>query len=331
MGHAKLAADRDRDAVHLGRREPFREPMGREMSTLSFRIDLARRPSGWASGLLGVICVAALLLPSPAISEQEPGGLVYPVDIVASDGSLVVADFKAHALLRVDLDGAVATIVAGEGLPRTPLYGIRSVVEAPDGEGWIVADPGTFGIYRVSSEGELSLITSEVDIPQGLAVFDEQSVLVSDLRGGIGAILRVTLDGVVTVFAELGSPKGIVADGDDGFVVVSHGQRALLHLSREGSISIIASGAPFDYPHDVLRLDEDTFVVSDGYAHALFKVTRSGQVTVLAQGAPLISPQGIARGPDNTMIVVDPQAGSVFQVTQEGTVTTIARVAGAGG
>ncbi len=305
--------------------------MGREMSTLSFRIEVARRIPGWASGLLGVVCAMMLFLPSPAISEQESGGLSYPVDIVASDGSMVVADFKAHALLRVDLDGSVATIAAGEGLPRTPLYGIRSVVEAPDGEGWIVADPGTFGIYRVSPEGDLSLITTEVDIPQGLAVFDEQSVLVSDLRGGIGAILRVTLDGVVTVFAELGSPKGIVADGDDGFVVVSHGQRALFHLSREGHISTIASGAPFDFPHDVVRLDEDTFVVSDGYAHALFKVTRSGEVTVLAQGAPLVSPQGIALGPDNTLLVVDPQAGSVFQITEEGGVTAIASVTGVGG
>jgi hypothetical protein len=304
--------------------------MGSEMTNLSSRIKVARRIPAWASGLVIVICAALLSLSSPAVSEQDSEGLVYPVDIVASDGSMVIADFKAHALLRVDSDGSVETIAAGEGLPRTPLYGIRAVVEAPDGNGWIVSDPGTFGIYRVSTDGDLSLITSEVDIPQGLAVYDEQSVLVSDLRGGIGAILRVTLDGVVTVFAELGSPKGIVADGDDGFVVVSHGQRALFHLSREGSVSTIASGPPFDFPHDVVRLDEDTFVVSDGYAHALFKVTRSGEVTVLAQGAPLVSPQGIALGPDDTLLVVDPQAGSVFRVTEEGTVTAIATVAAAG-
>ena len=300
------------------------------MSHLSPRIKVARRIPGWASGLVVVICATLLFQPSSAVSQQEPEGLVYPVDIVAADGSMVIADFKAHALLRVDLDGTVHTIAAGEGLPRTPLYGIRSVVEAPDGEGWIVADPATFGIYRVSSSGDLSLITSEVDIPQGLVVYDEQSVLVSDLRGGIGAILRVTLDGVVTVFAEMGSPKGIAADGDDGFVVVSHGQRALFRVSREGRISTIVSGAPLDFPHDVLRLDEDTFVVSDGYAHAIFKVTRGGEVTVLAQGAPLISPQGMAFGPDDTLLVVDPQAGSVFQITEEGVVTAIATVAGTG-
>jgi len=300
------------------------------MSNLSFGTVVTRRISGWASGLLSFFCATMLLLPSSASSEQDSEGLVYPVDIAAFADSLVVADFKAHALFSLELDGSVTTLVAGEGLPRTPLYGIRSVVEAPDGEGWIVADPGTFGIYRVSNEGDLSVITTEVDIPQGLAVFDENSVLVSDLRGGIGAILRVTLDGVVTVFAELASPKGIVADGDDGFVVVSHGQRALFHLSREGSISTIASGAPFDFPHDVARLDEDTFVVSDGYAHAIFKVTRGGDVSVLAQGAPLISPQGIALGPEETLLVADPQAGSIFRITMEGGVTAIATVSGAG-
>jgi sugar lactone lactonase YvrE len=275
------------------------------------------------------LILATMLLSAPYIlSQQAPPSLVYPVDLVHDDGSFVVADFKAHALLRVDLDGAVSRIAQGEGLPRTPLYGIRSVVEAPDGDGWLVADPGTFGVYRVSPDGELSVITTEVDIPQGLAIFDDRSVLVSDLRSGIGAVLRVTLDGAVTVFAEINSPKGIVADGDDGFVVVSHGQRALLRLSRDGGVSTIASGAPLDYPHDVVRWDDETFVVSDGYAHALFKVSRSGQVSVLAQGDPLVSPQGLAIGPDNTLVVVDPQAGAIFRVTEEGEVTTVATAGG---
>jgi sugar lactone lactonase YvrE len=268
--------------------------------------------------------VAALHVPLSAHSSQESTGLVYPVDVVEDDGSLVVADFKAHALLRVDLDGSVSTIIAGEGLPRTPLYGIRSVIESPDGAGWLVADPGTFGLYRVSPEGDLSLITTELDIPQGLAAFDEQSVLVSDLRGGIGAVMHVSLDGVVEVFAEMGSPKGIAADGDEGFVVVSHGQRALLRLTRDGEVSTIVSGDPLDYPHDVLRQDDGTFIVSDGYAHALFKVTRAGDVSVLVQGDPLVSPQGLARGPEGTVVVVDPQAGAIFQVTEEGEVTTVA-------
>jgi sugar lactone lactonase YvrE len=293
------------------------------MSTFTLGAESLRRTAGVA------LCLALTLIfvSSPyVLAQQGSGGLVYPVDLVRDEGSLVVADFKAHALLRVDMDGAVSTIAQGEGLPRTPLYGIRSVVGAPDGAGWLVADPGTFGIYRVSSSGDLSLITSEVDIPQGLAIFDDQSVLVSDLRGGIGAVLRVTLDGVVTVFAEVGSPKGIVADGDDGFVVVSHGQRALLRLSRDGAVSTIASGAPLDYPHDVVRWDDETFVVSDGYAHALLKVSRAGEISVLAQGAPLVSPQGITLGPDGTLLVVDPQAGAIFQVTEEGEITTVAAI-----
>jgi sugar lactone lactonase YvrE len=295
--------------------------MVHEMSTPSAGAKYNRR---LALPILCLVIVTALNAPSSsAHSSQESEGLVYPVDLVEDDGSLVVADFKAHALLRVELDGSVSTIAQGEGLPRTPLYGIRSVVEAPDGTGWLVADPGTFGLYRVSPDGDLSLITTELDIPQGLAVFDEQSVLVSDLRGGIGAVMRVSLDGVVSVFAEIGSPKGIVADGDDGFVIVSHGQRALLRLTRDGAVSTIASGAPLDYPHDVLRWDDDTFIVSDGYAHALFKVARSGEVSVLAQGDPLVSPQGMARGPEATIFVVDPQAGAIFQVTEEGEVTVV--------
>ncbi|MFQ5745239.1 MAG: hypothetical protein ACE5HV_16910, partial [Acidobacteriota bacterium] len=267
----------------------------------------------------------------PTTIQAGPApALVYPVDVVVAGGTLVVADFKAHGLFRVAADGSVAAIVQGDGLPRTPLYGTRAVVQAPDGNGWLVADPGTFGLYRVASDGTLSTITTELDIPQGLAAFDGHSVLVSDLRSGIGAIMQVTLDGVVTVFAELGSPKGIVADGDDGFAVVSHGERALFHLSRDGHVSTIAAGPPFDFPHDLVRLEDGSFVVTDGYASALFRVSRDGKVAPLAQGPPLVNPQGIALAPDGTLVVVDPQAGAIFRVTLEGKISTILQVHGNG-
>ncbi len=252
---------------------------------------------------------------------QEPA-LVYPVDVIAQDDGLVIADFKAHGLIGVDAGRNLSVIVRGDGLPRTPLYGTRAVIAAPDGDGWIVADPGTFGLYRVAADGSLSNITTELDVPQGLVRFDDSSVLVADLRGGIGAVMRVTLDGVVSVFAEIDSPKGMVADGDDGFVVVSHGDRALYRLGRDGSVATLHRGAPLDFPHDLVRLDDGSFVVTDGYAHALFSVSGDGDVTTLIQGAPLVTPQGIAQGVDGSLFVVDPQAGAVFRVATDGSTET---------
>lgn len=272
-----------------------------------------------------------LVLAAAAAAHEPPPTLVYPVDLVVDGDDLIVADFKAHGLLRVRPDGSIVPIVQGQGLPRTPLYGTRAVVAAPDGDGWLVADPATFGLYRVSREGELSTVTTELDIPQGLAVFDDGSVLASDLRSGIGAVMKVTLDGVVIVFAELGSPKGIVPDGEDGFAVVSHGERALFHLSREGRVRTVASGPPFDFPHDVVRLPDGAYVVTDGYASALFRVSRDGQVAVLAQGQPLVNPQGIVLAPDGHLYVVDPQARAVFRVTLEGQVSRFAEVTGDSG
>ncbi|MCH7824861.1 MAG: hypothetical protein IH849_08675 [Acidobacteria bacterium] len=255
-----------------------------------------------------------MLAMAQSFAQGQENGLVYPVDIVADDNGWVVADFKAHGLLAVDTDGNVASIAQGPGLPRTPLYGTRAVLPAPDGDGWLVADPGTFALYRVGGDGALSTITTELDIPQGLARFDDHSVLVSDLRSGIGAVMRVTLDGVVSVFAEINSPKGIVPDGENGFVVVSHGDRALYRLGRDGSVSTLYSGAPLDFPHDLVRLPDGSFMVTDGYASAVFHVTPAGQVTSFAQGAPLVTPQGIALGADGTLLVVDPQAGAIFRI-----------------
>ena len=264
-------------------------------------------------GLRIVIAITVLTM-AQSLAHGQENRLVYPVDIVADGNGWVVADFKAHGLLAVDTDGNIAAIALGPGLPRTPLYGTRAVLPAPDGDGWLVADPGTFGLYRVGADGALSTITTDLDIPQGLARFDDDSVLVSDLRSGIGAVMRVTLDGVVTVFAEIDSPKGIVPDGENGFVVVSHGDRALYRLGRDGSVGTVHRGAPLDFPHDLVRLPDGSFMVTDGYASAVFRVTPSGQVTPFVQGAPLVTPQGIARRADGTLLVVDPQAGAIFRI-----------------
>lgn len=259
-------------------------------------------------------------LPNPGEpASGQADGLVYPVDIYAGEQGIVVADFNAHGLFAVDEAGGVTAIARGPGMPRTPLYGARAVIEAPDGDGWLVADPATFGLYRVAADGELSVITTQLDIPQGLARFDDASVLVSDARGGIGAVYRVTLDGVVTVFAEVPSPKGIVAV-DEGFVVVSYGDRALFRLSREGEVSVVHRGAPFEYPHDVAVLPGGGFAVTDGYASAVFRVGTDGEVTELARGEPLVVPQGIAAAADGGLLVVDPRAGAVFRIDEEGAV-----------
>lgn len=278
---------------------------------------------------LGLLAVAASLAAGVAVAAaQPPATLLYPVDIVPAEDGYVVADFKAHGLLQLHVDGSVRPLLQGPGLPRTPLYGARAVIAAPDGDGWIVADPATFGLYRVGAGGELSTITTELDIPQGLVAFDDRSVLVSDLRSGIGAILKVGLDGGVTVFAEVGSPKGIVGDGGDGFAVVSHGERALYGLDRTGRVRTIAEGPPFDFPHDLVRDADGSYVVTDGYASALFRVTADGAVSTLVQGAPLVSPEGIAHDPAGGYVVVDPQAGAVFRVRVDGGVETLYRIPG---
>lgn len=278
-----------------------------------------RKAISWGRELRIVIAITVLVM-AQSLAHGQENGLVYPVDIVADDSGWVVADFKAHGLLAIDADGNVVSIVQGAGLPRTPLYGTRAVLPAPDGDGWLVADPGTFGLYRVGRDGALSTITTDLDIPQGLARFDDDSVLVSDLRSGIGAVMRVTLDGVVSVFAEINSPKGIVPDADNGFVVVSHGDRALYRLGRDGSVSTLYRGAPLDFPHDLVRLPDGSFMVTDGYASAVFHVSPQGEVTPFAQGAPLVTPQGIARAADGTLFVVDPQAGAIFRIGTDGAV-----------
>ncbi|HEX9820048.1 MAG TPA: hypothetical protein VGD07_10595, partial [Methylomirabilota bacterium] len=96
------------------------------------------------------LAIALLLAALPASAARgSQDALVYPVDIAAAGGGFVVADFKLPGLLAINEAGAVSVIARGQGLPRTPLYGARAVIAAPDGDGWLVADPATFGLYRV--------------------------------------------------------------------------------------------------------------------------------------------------------------------------------------
>ena len=252
-----------------------------------------------------------LLLGISASAEE----LRYPVDVaVGPGGEIYVADIEAAALLR--WSGAGFEVVAqGEGLPRTPLFGIRHIV--PEGDGAILAsDPATMALYRITVAGEITAIPDDAGFvtPWGIAV---------DPSGGILAVDRVTQrlrrvgSDSIEDLATIRAPRAILAGSDGSLHVLT--DRNVLRM-EDGDAHPLVQSPPFEFPHDFVRAPDGGFFVTDGYARCIWKVSPDGRVSVHAKGEPLVSPQGIALDKNGDLLVADAHARTIFRISGGGQV-----------
>lgn len=253
--------------------------------------------------------VLGLLFPAATASEE----LRYPVDVaVGPGGEIYVADIEAAALLR--WGGAGFEVVArGEGLPRTPLFGIRHIAPAADGT-VLASDPATMALYRISSGGEIAAIPDDDGFvtPWGIAI---------DPAGGILAVDRVTQrlrrvgSDSIEDLATIRAARAILAENDGSLHVLT--DRNVLRMEDGGAQPLVQS-PPFEFPHDFARAPDGGFFVTDGYARCIWKVSPEGRVSVHARGEPLVSPQGIAVTADGDLLVADAHARAIFRVSGSG-------------
>ncbi len=245
--------------------------------------------------------------------------LEYPVDVaVAPDGAILVADLEAAAVLR--WNGAGFDVVAqGEGLPRTPLFGIRHI--APDADGALVAsDPATMALYRIDARGGIQPIPDDQQFvtPWGVALLPSGGVLAVDR---VTRRLRHVADDGIRDLAEIEAGRAILP-GDDGELFVLT-DRNILRVAEDGAAEPLIQSSPFEFPHDLARGDNGTFFVTDGYARCIWAVTPEGRVSKFVDGPPLASPQGIARTSDGALLVADAHAKAIFRVSPDGAVAPL--------
>ena len=253
--------------------------------------------------------VGVLLAPFPSGAEE----LIYPVDVaLAADGAVLVADLEAAALLRWE-SGAFEVVARGEGLPRTPLFGIRHLAPEPGGA-VVASDPATMGLYRVSA-GAIERIPDDDRFvtPWGVALLPSGEILAVDRV--TRRLRRVGADGIEDI-AEIAAPRAILV-GSDGAEIHVLTDRNILRLDGDTATPLIES-PPFEFPHDFARASDGGFYVTDGYARCVWRVSAEGRVSVLVRGEPLISPQGLAALPGGDLLVADAHARAIFRITPAG-------------
>ena len=256
-----------------------------------------------------------VLLFSTPLSVVGAQTLQYPVDVaVSSEGVVYIADNLAHALLKLT-DGTAQVVAQGEGLPRTPLFGIRHIAPGKEDGIWIASDPATMKLYRIDASGHIEPIPDDERLvtPWGVAVEPSGAILVVDRV--TQRLRRVTADGVTDV-ASVPAPRAVLFDKDHAVVVLT--DRNLERIGKDGKTTPLLTSPPFEFPHDAVLHPDGNYYVSDGYARTIWRVTPTGDATPLVQGEPLESPEGLAVDKNGDLLVADPHARKIFQVSTEG-------------
>jgi sugar lactone lactonase YvrE len=167
-------------------------------------------------------------------------------------GRLISAQHGDRLLSRTEKDGKVITLVdryEGKRLNSPNDLAIRSdgsiyFTDPPYGIDAKKEELGFYGVYRLSPDGNLTLLAKDMVRPNGIAFSPDQSKLyVSDSQENYIRVFDVNSDGTVSngrVFAELkdpskpGTPDGLKVDYKGN--VYSPGAGGIWIFSAEGSL-----------------------------------------------------------------------------------------------
>ena len=186
---------------------------------------------------------------------------------------------------------------------------------------------------------------ADVELPEGPVLLHDGSLAVTEMTAERGCVAIIDRDGKERrVVAKTGRPNGLAVDRDGVLFVAESRQRALLRLTLDGEVSVVAdscAGRRFLWPNDLcfgpdgaIYLTDSGTLIDDflvgGRAPADFsQVTLDGSVyridpvtgaTSKIDGGILFT-NGIAFGPDGHLYVGETATGNIYRYrTIDGTV-----------
>ena len=230
--------------------------------------------------LVLLLAMAALAAPAAARVATGTGTIVtiaavdHPRGLaVLPDGSFLVAEPFRNLVQRVAPDGTVTTVAgtgtagfSGDGGPAAAaeLNFVHGVAAMPDG-GFVLADTLNDRIRRVSPDGTITTVATDLADPRGVAAFPNGKILIPDT--GNNRIEVVNADGTIQTVAgtgvagfagdggpaasaELRSPFGVAPLPDGGFLVDDSGNARIRRVRPDGTITTVAGNGIVGYAGD---------------------------------------------------------------------------------
>ncbi len=273
------------------------------------------------------ICLARCNDPGGTARGQDASAapvLQYPLSIAAlPDGSLVAADNKLHAVVKIDPAGNTSILHQAELKFGSPLYALRCV--AADAQGTVyVGDSGLRDVFRLAdSQPPQALTRTEdgkglIEIPMGVATAEEGELFVTDLDQH--CVWRIAADGAATKFAAVTAPSGLARDSQGNLWVTSRSEPQVVRIDSQGAIETLVEKRLMRMPHAIAVDDQGVAYVADGYGRCIWRLRPGQPLEKWVDDAQFVNPTGLAwRGKE--LIVADPRSSAkLFQVSPEGSV-----------
>ncbi|WP_406690848.1 PQQ-binding-like beta-propeller repeat protein [Saccharopolyspora sp. ID03-671] len=236
------------------------------------------------------------------------------------DGRLYVAQFLAGQISAVDVTtGAVEVVVPPDG----PVQGPDDLAFGSDGSMYI-ADITPQRVWRRSPDGEFTLLSEEILVPNGITCVGDR-LFVNEMRPG-GRVVELLPDSGETIVLAEGLAMGnAMQQGPDGSLYYPHMMTGQVwRVSPDG-------GAPQEVADDVhepvaVRFDHDgaLIVLSRGVEGIVTRIDPdTGRRGIIETGVAGMDNAAFDR--ENRMLVSSFGSGGVTQVDALGTRTVVGR------
>jgi serine/threonine protein kinase, bacterial len=189
----------------------------------------------------------------------------------AASGALYVS--VGNSVRRLEANGTLTTVAETAN-------GVGPLAAAPNGDVFFTTPTQLFRL--AGGAGPATLVTdTQFAAPHGLAAAGDGTLLVSDTDNN--RILRVDpATGAVSLFAEVGNPRGIDVAADGTVYVIAARDLRLLHLGAAGTL-IGPFGRTFDDPYDVeLASDGGAYLLDVGHTGFVRRIAADGTVTTVS-------------------------------------------------
>lgn len=198
--------------------------------------------------------------------EDYPVSDDYVVETVAADidagtggltldaeGNLYTADFgyaghDGNTLFRVAPDGSVEPFATHDTMDQ--LTGTRFVADGTIYQ----SSYGSGYVYRIDPDGEVEVVTDQMNGPTAIVLTDDGRLLVLDCN--LNAVYQVFDDGSVEIFAGgisegMRCPNGMTQDAEGNLYVVNYNHGQLMKISPDGSELSVLHSFPAGNAHVV--------------------------------------------------------------------------------